>query len=55
MEMANASLYDGSTGSAEAVMMAHRITRGARPFFRAGCIRNMLRSRTVARLAGDEI
>ena len=27
MELANASLYDGSTGAAEAVMMAQRITR----------------------------
>ncbi len=27
MEIANASMYDGSTGAAEAVLMAHRITK----------------------------
>ena len=44
MEVANASMYDGSTGCAEAVLMAHRITRrrkavlsgGLHPHYAAG-------------------
>ncbi|MGE0627431.1 MAG: aminomethyl-transferring glycine dehydrogenase subunit GcvPA [Hyphomicrobiaceae bacterium] len=43
MEIANASMYDGSTGTAEAVLMAHRLTRrhkalvsgGLHPHYRA--------------------
>lgn len=43
MEVANASMYDGSTGTAEAVLMAHRVTRrnkailsgGLHPHYRA--------------------
>ncbi len=27
MEVANASMYDGSTGTGEAVLMAHRVTK----------------------------
>jgi glycine dehydrogenase subunit 1 len=30
MEVANASMYDGSTGTAEAVLMAHRVTKRAK-------------------------
>ena len=36
MEVANASMYDGSTGTAEAVLMAHRITRRRRAIVSGG-------------------
>ena len=40
MEVANASMYDGSTGAAEAMLMAVRIT-GRKPlWWRGACIRN---------------
>jgi glycine dehydrogenase subunit 1 len=53
MDVANASMYDGSTGTAEAVLMAHRITKrgkavvagGVHPHYRAV-------TRTVTELAG---
>ena len=43
MEVANASMYDGSTAAAEAVLMAHRLTKrekavlagGLHPHYRA--------------------
>jgi glycine dehydrogenase subunit 1 len=36
MEVANASMYDGSTAAAEAVMMAHRVTRRAKAVLSGG-------------------
>jgi glycine cleavage system P protein (glycine dehydrogenase) subunit 1 len=53
MEVANASLYDGATACAEAVMMAHRVTKrekavlsgGLHPHYREAC-------ETYARFAG---
>src|SRR6185436_11158638 len=56
MEVANASMYDGSTAAAEAVLMAHRVTKrnkavlsgNLHPHY-AGTIE------TVSRLAGDEL
>jgi glycine dehydrogenase subunit 1 len=55
MEVANASMYDGSTAAAEAVLMAHRITKrrkavlagGLHPHYRAVI-------ETISRYAGDE-
>ena len=39
MEIANASMYDGSTAAAEAVLMAHRLTKRKKAILRAVCIR----------------
>ncbi|MBV1701242.1 MAG: aminomethyl-transferring glycine dehydrogenase subunit GcvPA [Hyphomicrobiales bacterium] len=36
MEVANASMYDGSTATAEAVLMAHRITRRSKALLSGG-------------------
>jgi glycine dehydrogenase subunit 1 len=36
MDVANASMYDGSTAAAEAVMMAHRVTRRAKAVLSGG-------------------
>ncbi|MBX9589438.1 MAG: aminomethyl-transferring glycine dehydrogenase subunit GcvPA [Hyphomonadaceae bacterium] len=56
MEVANASMYDGSTAAAEAVLMAHRVTRRGRAVL-AGNLHPHYREtiETVARLAEHEI
>src|SRR5262245_54705241 len=56
MEVANASMYDGSTAAAEAVLMAHRITRRDRAVL-AGNLHPHYREtiETLARLAGHEV
>src|SRR5712691_7196057 len=56
MEVANASMYDGSTAAAEAVLMAHRITKRRKAVL-AGNLHPHYRATitTVSRLADDEI
>src|SRR5262249_865083 len=55
MEVANASMYDGSTAAAEAVLMAHRITRRRKAVL-AGNLHPHYREtiRTVASMAESE-
>jgi glycine dehydrogenase subunit 1 len=55
MEVANASMYDGSTGASEAVLMAHRVTKRRKALL-AGNLHPHYRETigTVSRLAGDE-
>jgi glycine dehydrogenase subunit 1 len=56
MEVANASMYDGSTAAAEAVLMAHRVTKRRKALL-AGTLHPHYREtiETVARLAGDQV
>ena len=56
MEVANASMYDGSTAAAEAVLMAHRVTKRRKALI-AGNLHPHYRDTiaTVSRLADDEI
>jgi glycine dehydrogenase subunit 1 len=56
MDVANASMYDGSTGTAEAVLMAHRITRRRKAIL-AGNLHPHYRDvvETVSRMASDTV
>jgi glycine dehydrogenase subunit 1 len=55
MEVANASMYDGSTGTAEAVLMAHRLTRRRKAVLSGGLHPHYADVvRTMSKLAGDE-
>ena len=56
MEVANASMYDGSTAAAEAVLMAHRITKRRKAVL-AGNLHPHYRATiaTVSAMAGDEV
>jgi len=54
MEVANASMYDGSTGTAEAVLMAHRITKRRKALLSGGLhphYRQVVE--TISGMAGD--
>src|ERR1700760_2113354 len=56
MEVANASLYDGSTATAEAVMMAQRITRRGKAILSGGLHPHYAETvETVAGLAGTMV
>ncbi|MDJ1157844.1 aminomethyl-transferring glycine dehydrogenase subunit GcvPA [Chelatococcus sp. SYSU_G07232] len=56
MDVANASMYDGSTGTAEAVLMAHRVTRRRKAVLSGGLHPHYAEVvRTLSRLAGDEV
>jgi glycine dehydrogenase subunit 1 len=56
MEVANASMYDGSTAAAEAVMMAHRITRRPKAVLSGGLHPQYAEAiATLAHVAGVEI
>ena len=55
-EVANASMYDGSTGTAEAVLMAHRVTKRRRAVLSGGLHPHYAAVvRTVSGMAGDEV
>src|SRR3954465_2281525 len=54
IEVANASMYDGSTGTAEAVLMAHRITKRRKAVLSGGLHPHYAEVvRTLSGMAGD--
>jgi glycine dehydrogenase subunit 1 len=56
MEVANASMYDGSTGCHEAVLMAHRITRRNKAVLSGGLHPHYAEVvRTISHMASDEV
>src|SRR6476620_11709350 len=56
MEVANASMYDGSTAAAEAVLMAHRITKRRKAVLSGGLHPHYRETvETVSRMAGDAL
>lgn len=56
MEVANASMYDGSTGTAEAVLMAHRVTRRRKAVLSGGLHPHYAKVvETLSGMANDEV
>ena len=56
MEVANASMYDGSTGTAEAVLMAHRVTKRKKAVLSGGLHAHYAEVvRTTSAMAGDAV
>ncbi len=56
MEVANASMYDGSTATIEAVLMAHRITKRRKAVVSGGLHPHYADVvRTVSRMTGDDV
>jgi glycine dehydrogenase subunit 1 len=56
MDVANASMYDGSTGCGEAVLMAHRVTRRRKAVLSGGLHPHYADVvRTLSRMADDEV
>jgi glycine dehydrogenase subunit 1 len=56
MDVANASMYDGSTGTAEAVLMAHRITKRRKAVLSGGLHPHYASvARTQSELASDDV
>jgi glycine dehydrogenase subunit 1 len=56
MEVANASMYDGSTGTGEAVLMAHRVTRRRKAVLSGGLHPHYVDVvKTLSEMASDEV
>ncbi len=56
MEVANASMYDGSTATGEAVLMAHRVTRRRKAVLSGGLHPHYCEVvETLSGMAGDEV
>src|SRR6478609_2389188 len=56
MEVANASMYDGSTGTGEAVLMAHRVTRRRKAVLSGGLHPHYTDVvKTLSEMANDEV